>query len=52
MEGLDKSKYDKILGLTDTTTVVVCPIGFRHEEYVYQHYKKVRKPIEQLFETI
>jgi nitroreductase len=52
MEGLDKSKYDEILGLTDTTTVVVCPIGVRHEEDGYQHYKKVRKPIEQLFETI
>jgi nitroreductase len=52
MEGLDKSKYDEILGLTDTTTVVVCPIGIRHEEDGYQHYKKVRKPLEQLFETI
>lgn len=52
MEGFDKSKYDEILGLTDTTSVVVCPIGVRHEEDSYQHYKKVRKPIEQLFETI
>lgn len=52
MEGFDKTKYDEILGLTDTTSVVLCPIGVRHEEDTYQHYKKVRKPIELLFETI
>lgn len=52
MEGFDSSKYDEILGLTDTTSVVVCPIGIRHTEDTYQHYKKVRKPIEQLFEVI
>jgi len=52
MEGFDKSKYDEILGLTDKTTVVVCPIGKRDESDDYQHYKKVRKSTNDLFETI
>lgn len=52
VEGFDKVKYDEILGLTDTTSVVVCPIGFRDEYDSYQYNKKVRKPIDQLFETI
>ena len=52
MEGFDKSKYDEILGLTDKTTVVVCPIGKRDESDDYQHYKKVRKSTNDLLETI
>ena len=52
MEGFDKSKYDEILGLTDKTTVVVCPIGKRDDSDDYQHYKKVRKSTDELFETI
>ena len=52
MEGFDKSKYDEILGLTDKTTVVVCPIGKRDESDDYQHYKKDRKSTNDLFETI
>jgi hypothetical protein len=52
MEGFDKSKYDEILGLTDKTTVVVCSIGKRDDSDDSQHYKKVRKSTDELFETI
>jgi len=49
MEGFDKQKYDEILGLTDTTSVVICPIGYRDENDESQHYKKVRKDEKDLF---
>ena len=43
MEGVDRTKYDEILGLTDTTSVVICALGYRDETDDYQNYKKVRK---------
>lgn len=52
MEGFDKSKYNEILGLTETESVVVCPIGKRDDSDDYQHYKKVRKSQTELFEVI
>jgi nitroreductase len=52
MEGFDKAKYNEILGLTDTETVIVCPIGQRDWLDEYQHYKKVRKSQTELFEVI
>lgn len=52
MEGFDKSKYNEILGLTDTESVVICPIGKRAWLDEYQHYKKVRKSQTDLFEVI
>jgi nitroreductase len=52
MEGFDRAKYNEILGLTDTETVIVCPIGKRDEGDDYQHYKKVRKSQTELFEVI
>jgi nitroreductase len=52
MEGFDKAKYNEILGLTDTESVIVCPIGKRDETDDYQHYKKVRKSQTELFEVI
>jgi nitroreductase len=52
MEGFDRAKYNEILGLTDTETVIVCPIGKRDETDDYQHYKKVRKSQTELFEVI
>lgn len=52
MEGFDKQKYDEILGLTDTTSVVICPIGYRDENDNFQHLKKVRKSQEDLFSQI
>ena len=52
MEGFDKTKYNEILGLTDTESVVVCPIGKRDWLDETQHYKKVRKSQTELFEII
>lgn len=52
MEGFDRAQYDSILGLTETSSVVVCPIGKRSEEDQTQNYPKVRKSTEDLFEVI
>lgn len=54
MEGFMASQYDDILGLQakGISSVVIAAIGYRHQEDFFQHFKKVRKPIEQLFETI
>jgi len=52
MEGFNKEKYDEILGLTDTTSVVICAIGYRDENDESQHYKKVRKDEKNLFVNI
>ena len=52
MEGFDKEKYDEILGLTDMTSVVICPVGVRDQSDETQNYKKVRKPIDDLFEIL
>lgn len=34
MEGFDSAKFDEILGLTNTTTTVLCPIGYRGDDPV------------------
>lgn len=54
MEGFEADKFDEILGLKDKNlrSVVLATVGFRHEEDAAQHYKKVRKPAEQIFEEI
>jgi nitroreductase len=52
MEGFDSNAYDEILGLQDLKSVVICTIGKRDETDDYQNYKKVRKPLSELFETI
>lgn len=54
MEGFSPEGYDEVLGLSDKnlTAVVVCALGYRSEEDVFQHLKKVRKPADELFETI
>jgi nitroreductase len=52
MEGFDRAQYDEILGLTDTTSVVVCALGYRDETDDYQNYKKVRKSQDDLFVNI
>lgn len=54
MEGFNKKAYDKILGLEakNLTAVLACPIGFRHPEDPAQFQAKVRKSLEDLFETI
>jgi nitroreductase len=54
MEGFEPEKYNEILGLNKLglNASLVATVGYRHEEDVTQHYAKVRKPIEELFETI
>jgi nitroreductase len=44
MEGFQAKKYDEILGLTEMglTSMVVCPVGYRHSEDKYSELKKVR----------
>lgn len=49
MEGFNKSKYDEILGLTDTSSVVVCTLGYRSENDQFQSMKKVRKSESEIF---
>ena len=54
MEGFEPEKYNEILGLDKLglNASLVAAIGYRHEEDATQHFAKVRKPIEELFETI
>lgn len=52
MEGFDRAKYNEILGLTDTESVVVCSIGYRDDSDDFQNYKKVRKSQTELFQVI
>ena len=54
MEGFEPEEYNEILGLDKLglNASLVAAIGYRHEEDATQHYAKVRKPIEELFETI
>lgn len=54
MEGFEPEKYNEILGLNELglNASLVVPVGYRHEEDYSQHYKKVRKSKEELFETI
>lgn len=51
MEGFDSAQFDAILGLDELnlSSVVIAPIGFRTDEDVYQHFKKVRKSKDDLF---
>lgn len=54
MEGFEPEKYNEILKLNELglNASLVAPIGYRHEDDANQHLVKVRKPIEELFETI
>jgi nitroreductase len=54
MEGFEPEKYNEILGLNELglNASLVVPVGYRHEEDYSQHYKKVRKSNEELFQTI
>jgi nitroreductase len=51
MEGFLPAEYDRILNLAPKglTSVVVCPIGYRAEDDVYQNQPKVRFSKEDLF---
>lgn len=54
MEGFEPEKYNEILGLNTKglNASLVATIGYRHEEDATQHLPKVRKSINELFETI
>lgn len=54
MEGVDMEKVNKILELDKLglTASVVATVGYRHSEDATQHFKKVRKPKQELFKTI
>lgn len=54
MEGFDAQRYDEILGLKkqNLSAVLVCPIGYRHAEDLHQHYPKIRRPEDDLFENL
>ncbi|AXG74884.1 NAD(P)H-dependent oxidoreductase [Flavobacterium arcticum] len=54
MEGFDKAEFNKILGLDEMglNAAVVATVGYRHEDDIFQHMKKVRKSENELFVTI
>lgn len=54
MEGFDKSKYDQILGLKEMglTSSVMAAVGYRDQADPFLAFKKVRKPLEELFVNI
>ncbi len=54
MEGFEPEKYNEILGLDKLglNASLVATVGYRHAEDASQNYAKVRKPIDELFETI
>lgn len=54
MEGFEADKFDEILGLKakNLSTAVIATIGYRSEEDDTQHYAKVRKSNNDLFETL
>ncbi|MGK7394205.1 MAG: NAD(P)H-dependent oxidoreductase [Candidatus Cyclobacteriaceae bacterium M3_2C_046] len=53
MEGFEKVKYDKLLGLETMNlhASVIAPVGYRSIEDQAQNRKKVRKSKKELFET-
>ncbi|MDO9155125.1 MAG: NAD(P)H-dependent oxidoreductase [Paludibacter sp.] len=54
MEGFDPSQYNEILGLTGTgyAAVVIATIGYRSPDDETQHNVKVRKPLDEFFQTV
>ena len=50
MEGFIPEKYDEILKLKeqDLTSVLVLPVGFRAEDDLMIHQKKVRKKMNEI----
>ena len=54
MEGFNGDSYSEILGLKNDnlTPVLVCPIGYRHDEDTTQYHSKVRKDHRDLFNII
>jgi nitroreductase len=54
MEGFDKENFDKILGLKEKglTASVMCALGYRSQDDPFLAFKKVRKPLEDMYETV
>ncbi len=54
MEGFEAAQYNEILGLKDKglNASVIAAIGYRSAEDASQYWKKVRKPLEDLFEDL
>ncbi len=54
MEGFDTDDYNKKLGLKakGLNACVLFAVGYRHPEDIAQNSKKVRKPIDTIFEEI
>ena len=54
IEGFEQDKYNEILGLKERglEASVVVAIGYRSKEDPSQNAKKVRKPLDVLFEEI
>lgn len=52
-KGFDNKGYDDVLNLNPKglKSTLVVPIGYRHSDDATQHWKKVRKSTEELFET-
>lgn len=51
MEGFHPAEFDRILGLTDYTSVVLCPLGYRDEANDYMaNQAKVRFPKNELID--
>lgn len=53
MEGFVPKQYDEILGMKGSgySTVVIAAIGYRSSDDEAQYKAKVRKPMDELFET-
>jgi len=54
MEGFDVVQYNEILGLNEKGLSAVCigAVGYRSAEDEQQHWAKVRKDVNDLFETV
>lgn len=54
IERFDPEAYNEILKLEEKnlSASVVLAIGYRNEDDTAQHAKKVRKPLETIFESI
>ncbi|MBO0322242.1 NAD(P)H-dependent oxidoreductase [Muricauda sp. CAU 1633] len=54
MEGFDKQAYNRILGLDEIglNASVIAPVGYRSSKDETQKRRKVRKSVQELFETI
>jgi nitroreductase len=50
MEGFIPEKYDEVLGLKEKnlSSVLVLPVGYRAEDDIMTHQKKVRKNVDEI----